>query len=87
MNAELPWKGKVGAELIQDLLDDRFNLWSMVDESGELANVGFRIKRGKVGVDWSFGDEHGLLTVAQIRELGETLLSLADLLAAKKTVL
>jgi hypothetical protein len=81
-NEYSPWTPEEAGELIGYLLDDRFSLLWVSGEKASIGGAEYWIKRGKVALVSSFGEEEGLLSSSQASELGRRLIAVAESLNA-----
>lgn len=81
---EAPWEKEAAEKLIGYLLDDRFGLLWLSGEKEAVGGARYWIKRGKVALEASPGEEEGLLSAEQVRELGGRLIALADFLGRSR---
>jgi O-acetyl-ADP-ribose deacetylase (regulator of RNase III) len=79
-SADSPWEKQQAEELLQHLLDDRFNLMSVAEHKESVGVVEFWVKRGKVALHCSLFEGQSLLTPEDARDLGHRLVELSETL-------
>lgn len=79
-SAENPWKKQQAEELLQYLLDDRFNLMAVTEHKESVGPAWYWVKRGKVALHCSPFEGEGLLTSEDARKLGLRLIELSETL-------
>lgn len=77
MRRDAPWSGREAPRDLEYLLDDRFGLLFLSEDSTAIGNARIWMKRGKVALNSPLTDHEDLLSASQARALGEILLEIA----------
>ena len=79
-SADKPWEKQKAEELLQYLLDDRFNLMAVAEHKESVGPAEYWVKRGRVALHCSPFEAEGLLTPKDASELGRRLIALSEVL-------
>ena len=83
-SAEKPWEKHKAEELLQYLLDDRFNLMAVAEHKESVGPAEYWVKRGMVALHCLPFEGQSLLTPEDARELGRQLVALSDTLISQE---